>query len=239
MSDPSSSPVPALTIERQGTITVLTIDDGKANALPADLIAALSAAVSEAEADSATTAIVLVGREGKFSAGFDLKVMQSGDFAAIVNLVTDGGELVHQLYSCSVPIVAACSGHALAAGALILLGCDVRVGMNGPFKIGLNEAAIGMVLPDWALTLAQARIPNTHLQRAVACARLTEASEAITAGFLDAAVEPADLLATAMAEAEFMSTIDRKAYAGTIKIVRSETLTIMRAQIDHDRASVA
>lgn len=228
-----------LTIERQGTITVLTIDDGKANALPKSLIDALSAAVSAAEADDSTTAIVIVGREGKFSAGFDLKVMQAGDMNAVVNLVTDGGELVHQLYSCSVPVIAACTGHALAAGALLLLGCDVRVGIEGPFKIGLNEVAIGMVLPDWAVTISKDRLTKSHVQRALGLAAVTDAPGAVHAGFLDEAVAPDQLLDVALAHAEAMSGLHRRAYAGTIKAVRGETLAAMRSQIDADRASVA
>ncbi len=228
-----------LSIERRGSVAILTMDDGKVNALSTSLIKELSQAISTAEADPTTTAVVLVGREGKFSAGFDLGVMQSGDFAAIVNLVTDGGELVHQLYSCSVPVIAACDGHALAAGALILLGCDVRIGTEGACKIGLNEAAIGMVLPRWAITIAQDRLARTHLQRCLATARLTDARGAMEAGFIDRVVPADELLSTALAEAEQMSNIQRDAYAGTIEIVRAEALNAMRDQISHDRASVA
>lgn len=229
----------SLTIERQGTISVLTLDDGKANALSAALISEISAAISAAEADDTTTAIVIVGRDGKFSAGFDLGVMRGGDIAAVVNLVADGGDLVHQIYSCSVPVVAACSGHALAAGALLLLGCDVRIGINGPFKIGLNETAIGMVLPDWALTIAQARLNPQHLQRALPLARVTNAPGAATVGYLDEAVDANELVASAIAAAEELAAIDRKAYAGTTKALRSETLATMRTQIDADRATVS
>lgn len=229
-----------LTIDRQGTVTVLTLDDGKVNALSADLIASISRAVSEAESDKSTTAIVLVGRPGKFSAGFDLGVMRGGDPAAVVNLVTDGGELVHQLYSCSVPVISACTGHALAAGALILLGCDIRIGAAGPYKIGLNETAIGMVLPPWAVTIAQDRLTPTHIQRALPTAHITDAQGAKEAGFLDEVVaESADLLATAMDHAATCAGLSRRAYAGTSALLRTATLDTMRSQLDAERASVA
>ena len=81
-------------------------------------------------------ALVLHGRPGKFSAGFDLSVMTAGDIGAISALVSDGGALVRTLYGSSIPVVAACTGHALAAGALVLLGCDVRVGADVDCKIG-------------------------------------------------------------------------------------------------------
>ncbi len=173
------------TERRDGGVLVCHIDDGKANALSKDIIAGVIAAVDEAEADDSITALVLHGREGKFSAGFDLTVMRSGDLAAMSDLVSDGGELVRRLYGAGVPVVAACTGHALAAGALVLLGCDVRVGADIDCKIGLNEVAIGMVLPDWAFTIAIARLSNRHLQRSVATARITDAATAVDIGYLD------------------------------------------------------
>ena len=129
--------------------------------------------VTEAEHDASVTAVVLHGRPGKFSAGFDLSVMTGGDIPAMASLVSDGGALVRTLYGSSIPVVAACTGHALAAGALVLLGCDVRIGADVECKIGLNEVAIGMVLPDWAFTIAVDRLSKRHLQRAVATARIT------------------------------------------------------------------
>lgn len=228
-----------LTVAREGSVTVLSVDDGKANALSADLIESMASAVADAEADATTTAIVLVGRDGKFSGGFDLNVMRSGDIAAIINLVTDGGEFVHQLYSSSVPVIAACTGHAVAAGALTLLGCDVRVGMTGSYKIGLNESAIGMVLPKWAITIAQARLANQHLQRALPTAELGDAVRAAQVGYLDEAVDPTNVVGRAMEVANEMSGLDRSAYAGTAKLLRADTLATMRSQLDADRASVA
>ena len=109
----------------------------------------------------------------------------------MASLVSDGGALVRTLYGSSIPVVAACTGHALAAGALVLLGCDVRVGADVDCKIGLNEVAIGMVLPDWAFTIAVDRLSKRHLQRAVATARITSAAGAVDAGYLDEVV-PAD-----------------------------------------------
>ncbi len=118
----------AVTTERRDGVLVVHLDDGKANALSFDMIAAINAAIDEAEGDDDVRAMVLHGRPGKFSAGFDLGVMFGDDMSAIINLVADGGALVHRLYGSSVPVVAASTGHALAAGALLLLGCDVRVG---------------------------------------------------------------------------------------------------------------
>ena len=230
----------ALTIERRDHVMVLHLDDGKANALSFEVIAALMAALAEAEADDGVGAVVIHGREGKFSGGFDLGVMLADDFSAIVNLVANGGDLVRTIYGCSVPVVAASTGHALAAGALMLLACDVRIGADGPGKVGLNEVAIKMVLPDWALTIAEVRLSKRHMQRAIMNARITSPADAVDVGFLDEVIAPDQLLDHAVTvAADLAATLDPKAYAGSIKAFRGDTLATMDAQVAAARASVA
>lgn len=230
----------AITTERRdGGVLVCHVDDGKANALSMEIIAGITAAVDEAEADDTVTSMVLHGREGKFSAGFDLAVMRGGDLAAMSELVSSGGDLVSRIYGAGVPVVAASTGHALAAGALLLLGCDVRVGADVDCKIGLNEVAIGMVLPDWAFTIARARLSNRHLQRSVANARVTGATEATDVGYLDEVVPVEDLLDSAVARAAELATLDPKAYRFTVKKLRGDTLTAMASQIAADRSTGA
>ena len=104
-----------------GTVALITMDDGKANALSKARIAEIRSAIDDAVRDEAIGAAIIAGRVGRFSGGFDLGVMSSGDFAAAVDLVSDGGDLVRHFYRCDIPIVAACTGPALAAGALMLL----------------------------------------------------------------------------------------------------------------------
>lgn len=224
-----------VTTERRDGVLICHLDDGKANALSSAMIVAITAAIDEAEAADDVHAVVLHGREGKFSAGFDLSVMLADDVSAIVALVADGGELVRKIYSCGVPVVAACTGHALAAGALILLGCDVRIGSDRPCKIGLNEVAIGMTLPDWALTLAAERLSKRHLQRAIPTARITDAAGAVDAGYLDEVVADADVLDAAVAQAVEFAGLSAKAYAVTILKMRGATVAKMSDEIAADR----
>jgi enoyl-CoA hydratase len=227
-----------LQVERRDPVMILHLDDGKANALSPELIAAISAAVTEAEADDAIGAIVLHGREGRFCGGFDLGVMRGGDIGAIVSLVCDGGDLVTKLYGAGVPVVAACTGHALAAGALLLLGCDVRVAADVPAKVGLNEVAIQMVLPDWALTIARERLSATHLQRAVANARLTTPADAVDVGFVDEVVAAESVLDVAVERAtELAATLDPRAYRSTVASLRGQVLATMAAQVAADRGA--
>ena len=134
--------------------------------------------------------------------------MFGDDFGKIIELVADGGDLVRTFWGCGVPVIAACTGHAVAAGALMLLGCDVRVGADIPAKIGLNEVAIKMVLPDWALTIAGDRLSHRHVHRATANARLTIPGEAVDVGFLDEVVPADQVLDRAVVVATESHTLD-------------------------------
>ncbi len=228
----------AVTTERRDGVLVVHLDDGKANALSFEVIAAINAAIDVAEADGEIRAIVVHGRPGKFSAGFDLGVMFGDDMSAIINLVADGGALVHRLYGSSIPVVAASTGHALAAGALVLLGCDVRIGGDTEAKVGLNEVAIKMVLPDWALTIATDRLSKRHLQRALANARITTPRDAVDVGFLDEVVpEGAELDRAVEVAAELAATLDPSAYSRTVRAVRGPVLDLMAQQIASDRSA--
>ena len=164
--------------------------------------------------------------------------MFGDDMSAIIGLVADGGALVHRLYDSSIPVVAACTGHALAAGALVLLGCDVRVGADVDAKVGLNEVAIKMVLPDWAFTIAEDRLSKRHVQRALATARITTPRDAIDVGYIDEVVPADDVLERAVAvAAELASTLDPSAYQRTIRKMRGLVLDRMEQQIAADRTA--
>jgi enoyl-CoA hydratase len=237
MAATSSSTV---TTERRDGVLIVHLDDGKANALSFGVIAAVHEAIDEAEADESIGALVIHGREGRFSGGFDLGVMLGDELVATITLVADGGALVRRLYGSPLPVVAACTGHALAAGALVLLGCDVRVGADVEAKVGLNEVAIKMVLPDWAFTIARARLSNRHLQRALATARITTPRDAVDVGYIDEVVPADQVLDRAVAvAAELATTLDASAYARTIAILRGPDLDAMDRQIAADRAAIA
>ena len=216
-----------VTVEQRGRVLLATMDDGRANAMSTAMSGALRAALTRAEQDPAIGAMVIAGRPGRFSGGFDLGVIRGGDAEAIREMVEGGGALVAHAYGASVPVVAACTGHAVAAGALLLLGCDHRVGPDADVKIGLNEVAIGLTLPRWALAIAAERLSRRHLQASVANAQLYDGAGAVAAGFLDAAVEPDAVIETAVAHASLLAELDTAAYAATVQALRGEVLAAM------------
>lgn len=228
----------SVSTERQDGVAVITIDDGKANALSLSLQAEIGEHLDEVDGDADIRAVVLAGRPGVFSGGFDLKVMSGGDLAEIVDMVASGGDLVRRVYGMGVPVVAAVTGHAVAAGAFLLLACDVRVGVDDDVAIGANEVAIGMALPEWAITICAHRLSNRHLNRSMLTARLTGGRDAVDVGFLDRVVPAEDVIETAMVEAKALLPLDRLSYVEMVRRYRGDVLAEMGAEIAADRAAL-
>jgi enoyl-CoA hydratase/carnithine racemase len=222
--------------EVRDRIAHVTITNGKANALAPDVIAGLDQALSRAEdaGPDAVGALCITGTPGVLTGGFDLKVMQASPESA-GRLVTDGGAFFARCYGSEVPVIVACPGHAVAAGALMLLGADYRIGARGAFRIGLVETQIGMVLPRWAVELAQERLSRRRLQEATVGARMYDADGAADAGFLDRVVEPHALADAAAEEAKYWAELPRPAYRGQVLANRSERLARLADAIAQDR----
>jgi enoyl-CoA hydratase len=232
MAQDPGSPSPLTTTIEDG-VAVLRFDDGKANVLSYGAVDAFDAALDRAEADAES--VCIVGREGMFCAGFDLAVMTAGPDAAR-DLVTRGGRMLMRLYLHPQPVVAAVTGHALAAGALLTLVCDVRIGADVPAKIGLNETSIGMPLPLFAVELAHARLAPTSLARATLGAEIFSPQGAAEVGYLDR-VEPADAVTDeAVSEARRLGAYRAAAYAQTKTVLRQPLADRVRAGIASDLA---
>jgi enoyl-CoA hydratase len=219
----------------EGKTAVVEMDDGKANALSEPMIAALVAALSRAEGEAA--AMVLAGRPDRFCAGFDLRVMMSSPDAARALLVR-GADLLMRLYGAAIPLVVACTGHALAGGALVVLTGDVRVAAAGAYRIGLNEVAIGLPVPVLAMELARDRLLPTALTRATLLAHIHTPDEALAAGYVDEVAAPDQVLARALAEAERLSALGRGPFGATKQRLRGRTIAHVRATLDDDMRTI-
>jgi len=224
----------AVTVETTGPVTVITLDDGKANALTHEIIDAVRHGVRQAE--QAGGALVVAGRPGRFSGGFDLAVMTSGPDAAMP-LLKAGAEMAIELYMAKVPVVVACTGHAVAMGAIVLMAADTRIGTDGPFKIGMNEVAIGMPVPHFAMGLARDRLSSRYFVPAIAHARLFDPVTAIDAGYLDEVVAADQVVERAVAHAtELAETLRAGAFQLTRDIMRASVAEQLRAGLEADMA---
>ncbi len=221
---------------RDDAVAVITLDDGKANAFSDAVVAHLEGLLDRVEADGAR-ALVLVGRPGRFSAGFDLGEM-TASVEGMRALVVRGLRWWLRVYGLGVPTVAACTGHALAGGALTLLSCDLRLGADVPAKIGLTEVAIGMPLPQAAVELARDRLTTTALTAATLGGTAYDVVGAKEVGYLDRVVAADDLLAEALAEAARLGALRTGAYARTKTALRGAMIESCLAGVEADLASI-
>jgi len=199
-------------------VLLAAIDDGKANALSFDVLGALRGAVATASAERKS--LVISGRTGYFCAGFDLSVIKGPEPERNAALVSEGRGLYRDILDAPVAVVVACTGHALAAGALILLAADYRIGQSGDYKIGLNEVAIGLSLPEFATVLARHRIDPLHLTPAALLSEIYSPDRARLAGYLD--VVDDDPLASALSMASRLGNLPNEAFATTKRRLRAK-----------------
>lgn len=214
--------------------TIITIVNGKANAISHEVIDGLNQSFDLAEKERKI--VILTGQPGIFSAGFDLKVMTKSAESA-KELVQRGSELSLRMLRFSRPVIIACSGHAMAKGAFLLLSADYRIGVDGDFKIGLNEVQIGMTMHHAGVAIAKSRLSEVYLTRCVSNAEIFQPKSALQAGFLDLVVKENELIPTAKAVAEMFGKLHPKAHAETKLKVRKKHLVKIKNAIDKDSKS--
>lgn len=217
--------------ELEGGVARITLDDGKVNAMSLSTLEALHAAIDRAAADDAVV-LLTSGRDRIFSAGFDLKVFAAGDPEASLAMVRSGAELALKLLGHPAPVVTVCAGEAYPMGAFLLLASDVRIGVAGPHRIGLNEVTIGIAVPSFALALCRYRLTPAWLDRTAVMGEMYALGDAVAAGFLDRVVTPAALEAEVARSLEHALRIHRAPHAVVKSRLRQATMTAMRDAID-------
>lgn len=213
-------------------IATLTLSNGKVNAISPDVIAAFNAALDQATADRAV--VIITGQPGILSGGYDLKVMTAGPNEAVA-LVTLGSTLARRLLSHPFPVIVACPGHAVAKGAFLLLSADYRIGVEGPFSIGLNEVQIGMTMHHAGIELARDRLRRSAFHRSVINGEMFDPYSAVDAGFLDKVVSAEELQSAALAAARQLKKINMVAHKNTKLKVRKALLESLDNAIREDQ----
>jgi enoyl-CoA hydratase len=206
-------------------IATIGMDDGKANALSPAMLSAVNDALDRARMDDAI--VVLTGRPGIFSGGFDLKILGGGGPDAGL-MLEQGFLLALRLLEYPTPVVIACTGHAVAMGSFLLLSADYRIGVEGPYRLVANEVAIGLTMPRAAIEICRQRLAPAHFNRAVILAESYSPSEGVVAGFLDRVVSDADIWQTATSIAREFAGLDPHAHATTKTLARAAALEAIR-----------
>jgi len=217
--------------EKIGPVAKVTMDDGRVNVMSPAMLKALHGALDRAQRDKSV--LLLTGRDKIFSAGFDLKVFSRGMPDEVFEMMRLGADLALRVLSFPLPVVAACTGHALPMGAFLMLGSDVRVGADGPFRIGLNEVAIKLTVPYFAIELVRHRLTPAYFNRVVTGETLGP-REAMAAGYLDKVVAPDELQNTAIEIANALSQVDLDSHAATKERLRRAAIDAVKGAIDKE-----
>ncbi|HEY7222076.1 MAG TPA: crotonase/enoyl-CoA hydratase family protein [Micromonosporaceae bacterium] len=202
-------------------VATITMDDGKVNVISTTMESALNRALDRAEADGA--AVVVTGRPGRFSAGFDLGTLSAGGGESAA-MLSGGWALAARLVAFPTPVVAAVTGHAIGLGALLICACDYRIGAAGSYKITSNEVTLGIPLPLSAFALLRDRLHPSALSRAAVLAEVFSPDNAVETGWLDRVVPADELLSAAQEQARSLGALHRAAYYATKLLARQSTL---------------
>ena len=230
----TDSPV---SLRKEGQISIITIDDGKANVFSYTMSQALNAALDEV--DKKAGAVVIEGREGLYSGGFDLNVMNSTDPNAVRKMIISGAHVALKARDFPRPIVAAVTGHAVAMGAIFNMGLDWRIGAKGNFKHGLSEVRGGIALSVFAVELTRFRINPRFYQEVILQSRLFSPGEAVEVGFLDEVIAPDSLREAALRKAEELAALPNPAYYLSKKRDRAPVTNLVRDTLEADLDAMA
>ena len=210
------------TLNKDGNISTITLDDGKANVFSSKMSQDINQCLDEVATEDGC--LIITGKEGMFSAGLDLKTIQSGDTDKIIEMSTAAFKLLARIFSFPRPVIAACSGHGIALGTFLLCCCDYRIGVKGDFMIGANEMRTNMVIPDPILELIKFRVAQSHKYRAILGAEMYSIDKALDAGLLDEIVSPDDLVKTVNEKAKDLATMGHPSYTMTKELFIAEPL---------------
>jgi len=218
----------AVRIAIENGIARISLDDGKVNALSTERLVELTGALDEAE--SAGAVVVLRGREGIFSAGFDLDTFKRGPEATFT-MLRAGAQMILRLLAFPQPVLTVCTGHAYPMGAFLMLSADSRLGLAGAWRIGMNETAIGLTLPRFAIELARHRLTAPGFAR-VSSGAMFPPEEAMRFGYLDRVLEAGALAAAVEEEAARLHALDRKAFAATKARINEQARLAIQTAVD-------
>lgn len=222
----------------RGSLSILRLEHGKANALDVELSRALTASLAELETESRCGAAVITGTGGIFSAGVDLFRLLEGGEAYADAFLPALVDLIDHLRAFPKPLIAAINGHAIAGGGVIAFACDYRIMATGDGTLGVPELRVGVPFPSGALNIVRAVVPRAHLRNVVLRGGLSTPEEALARGLVHEVVDGEDLIDRAVEVGLEMSEIPPATFALTKRrILASERGTEADREDDADVAS--
>ena len=203
-------------IEPVDDVAVVRLDRPPANAFDLSLAHELDRALADIESSDAKS-LVLTGSGDFFSAGLDLKVVPGYSQSEQRDMILTLGRMVGRLYGISRPTIAAVNGHGVAAGTLLALSCDYRVGPIGDYRFGLTGARVGIPYPIAAQAVIESELDPATTRIMLLGAKQFGPEDAVAKGILDELCAPEEVLGRAIEAARERSRMPAASY-GRIKL---------------------
>ena len=216
-----------LEIIRHDAVVELRLARPPVNAFDVVLSRTLREAIEGAPKGGAR-GLLISGRVGMFSGGLDVAtVLQLDQGGKLADLWREYSELCRAIAASSVPVVAAITGHCPAGGAVLATFCDYRVMARSadpakPFRIGLNETQVGLVVPAEVQTGLRRLVGAYRAERLMVAGRDGRSEEALRIGFVDELAEPEQVVSRARAWLSQLLALPPGAMSGTRRIARAD-----------------
>jgi len=218
------------TFSKESDISIIKLDDGKANAFSFDMLSQVNELLAQVPRD--TGALVITGRSGLFSGGFDLKTMATGDMEKITKMVQMGYRLLLELYSFDRPIIAAVSGHSIALGLFVVCCADYRIAIDGEYVCQANEVRNNMDIPTPIMEILKARVNKNYFYPAVYHSDAYSVQDSIAVGFIDEVVEETQFMNRVMEKAKELASLPHPFYTKTKKSAQDDVRQKISNAID-------
>ena len=218
------------TLSKENDISIIKLDDGKANAFSYDMLSQVNDLLKKVPRDSG--ALVITGREGLFSGGFDLKTLATGDMEKITKMVQLGYRLLLELFSFDRPIVAAVSGHSIALGLFVTCSADYRIAIDGKYVCQANEVRNNMDIPPQIMEILKARVNKKYFYPAVYHSDTYSVQDSIEVCYIDEVVSEDQFMERVMEKAKELATLPHPFYANTKKTAQDDVRLKIADAID-------
>lgn len=218
---------------REDGILLVTLDKPPANAIDEALLAALDAAIEAARAEDSVRAVILTGAGAFFSGGFDFAAPRRDDVVA-TELYAQYRRAHVNLLSLPKPTLAMVNGHATAGGLILALACDYRLGVEGDYRVGLNEVAVGASYPRAASEIVRLRLSHACASELILRASLHRADQAVRLGLVEELIAEADFEDAVFERAGRLAKFPREAYAHAKAALVAEAVGRIEAETEEE-----
>jgi enoyl-CoA hydratase len=206
--------------ELKDHVAMLTMDDGKANAMDWGFFQEMGETLDRIEKDRAKV-VIITGRPDFFSGGLDLNLVPTLSPNELKTFAQSFAQTMVRIFSFPAPTIAACTGHSVAGGAILAYSCDLRLIIDGPYLVQMNEMLMGVPMPSWLLLLCRSAIPQPLQMEALLHARAYSPSEVVERGLFHGLYGNVDeMMAEARARSENLKLLNPHAYYMTKKRMR-------------------